>query len=204
MTHLAILLLALCSALGYEPCTGDLIFETASGGEMHRAIARAIARATAQADDVPITHVGIVYVDSVGAPFVIEATGQHGVTLTPFQAFCDSAAGVVVKRLDVDIPIDEAIGRALACLGRPYDWWYLPDNREIYCSELVEKCYKYADGRPVFDTKPMNFRDSEGRMPEFWTELFRRLGRPVPEGVPGTNPADMAKSPLLRTVWVGF
>lgn len=197
MTHLSILLMALCSVIGYEPFTGDLVFETAAPDEMHHAI----VDATVRSDELPITHVGIMYVDSASHAYVIEATGERGVVLTPFKVFCDSASGVVVKRLTVDVPIGEAINRALALVGRPYDWWYLPDNSEIYCSELVEKCFFYSDGSPVFETKPMNFRDSEGRMPQFWTDLFSRLGRPVPEGVPGTNPSDMSKSPTLREVW---
>lgn len=197
MSTLTILLVALCSAFGYEPCSGDLIFETASDADMHQAI----VQATVRAGEAPITHVGIVYVDSVGDAYVIEATGERGVALTPLQAFCDSAQGVVVKRLAVEVPIDKAIGRALEYLGRPYDWWYLPDNEAIYCSELVQKCFLYADGTPVFESKPMNFRDSQGRMPQFWIDLYERLGQPVPEGVPGTNPADMARSPILALIF---
>ena len=44
----------------------------------------------------------------------------------------------------------------------------------------------------------MNWRDAEGRLPEYWVEHFRQLGAEVPEGVPGTNPTDMARSPLLK------
>lgn len=198
MRHPALLLLlSVCSAFGYEPCTGDLIFETAAPSDMHNAI----VDATVRDDALPITHVGIVYVDSAAQAYVIEATGERGVVLTPFDAFCDSASGVVVKRITADVPIAAAIERALAFVGRPYDWWYLPDNDALYCSELVEKCFLYADGTPVFKTKPMNFRDPDGRMPQFWTDLFAQLGRPVPEGLPGTNPADMARSPILQEVW---
>ena len=40
----------------------------------------------------------------------------------------------------------------------------------------------------------------DGNMPEYWTELFGKLGRPVPEGEPGTNPNGMSKSSLLEQV----
>ena len=46
----------------------------------------------------------------------------------------------------------------------------------------------------------MNFRNADGTMPQFWTDLFSRLGEPIPEGEPGTNPNDMARSTLLQTV----
>lgn len=52
----------------------------------------------------------------------------------------------------------------------------------------------------LFAASPMNFRDSAGNMPEFWEKLFAKFSEPVPEGVPGTNPNDMAKSPVLTFV----
>lgn len=42
----------------------------------------------------------------------------------------------------------------------------------------------------------MNFLDENGVMPEFWTRLFEKLGVAVPQGVPGTNPNDMARDAL--------
>jgi hypothetical protein len=50
----------------------------------------------------------------------------------------------------------------------------------------------------LFESKPMNWRDKEGRLPEYWQKHFAELGMPVPEGVPGTNPTDLSRSPLLR------
>ena len=50
----------------------------------------------------------------------------------------------------------------------------------------------------------MNFRAADGHMPAFWTELFDRLGEPIPEGIPGTNPNDLAKEPVLQEVWRFF
>ena len=44
----------------------------------------------------------------------------------------------------------------------------------------------------------MNWRDAEGQLPKYWKEHFRKLGMKVPEGVPGTNPTDLSRSPLLR------
>ena len=46
----------------------------------------------------------------------------------------------------------------------------------------------------------MNFRAADGTMPAFWTELFEKLGEPIPEGVPGTNPNDMAREGVLTEV----
>ena len=34
--------------------------------------------------------------------------------------------------------------------------------------------------------------------PRYWRELYERLGEEVPEGVPGTNPNEMARDSALR------
>lgn len=176
---------------------GDLIFEIATNNIM----SNAITEATASNDEVKFSHVGIIDVDSRGDITVIEATGKHGVTITPIDSFMAYAkCGAVVKRCVSAFPIDSVITRAKSYLGRGYDWWYLPDNDEIYCSELVEKCYLQADGTPLFSTIPMNFRDKDGNMPQFWTDLFEKLGRPIPEGVPGTNPSQLSHSEALSYI----
>lgn len=214
---LTLLITGLLSLLNFfETCarTGDLIFEVASGSAM----SSAIADATAHNDAVKFSHVGIILVDnnldcavrtqdSCCKPSccsnqisVLEANAK-GVVITPLDSFINNVPnGFVVKRLDIDFPVEECIKRAKTYLGRGYDWWYLPDNEEIYCSELVEKSYLKEDGTPIFETIPMNFRDSNGNMPQFWTELFERLGRSIPEGEPGTNPTQLSHNPHLKTI----
>lgn len=184
------LLLAQCLAF----CLGDLIFTVAADTPM----SQAVVQATAHTDSLQFSHVGIIDVDSLGAVWVIEATSEAGVVATPIDTFMRrSPAGAVVKRLTINYPADSAVARARACIGRPYDWWYLADNDALYCSELVEKCYLRADGSPIFETIPMSFRDASGTIPRFWTDLFNRLGRPIPEGEPGTNPTQLSHSPYL-------
>ena len=180
-----------------QPQRGDLIFEIATDSEM----SSAISEATAQTDAIKFTHVGIIDIDSIGNIVVIEATGRYGVVVTPIDSFMHKAkAGAVVKRLEIPYPIDAAISRAKSYIGRGYDWWYMPDNEEIYCSELVEKSYLMDDGTPIFSTIPMNFRDAEGNMPQFWTDLFAQLGKPIPEGIPGTNPTQVSNFKYLKHV----
>ena len=94
----------------------------------------------------------------------------------------------------------QALERARERLGLPYDYSFRPDNGKLYCSELVWECYSRPDGSPRFPARPMNFRAPDGSMPAFWTELFERLGKQIPEGVPGTNPNDMARDPQLDEV----
>ena len=44
----------------------------------------------------------------------------------------------------------------------------------------------------------MNWRDKNGNLPKYWKKHFKKLGMPVPEGVPGTNPTDLSRSPMLH------
>lgn len=198
MHTLIITLLSTFASLYSQLHSGDLIFEIATpDNEM----SKAIVNATAATDSLQFSHVGIISFDSDGEPVVIEATGKDGVVITPMASFMQKAqAGAVVKRLDIEYPVNETLKRAHSFLGRGYDWWYLPDNEEIYCSELVEKCYLNYNGSPIFSTIPMNFRNPDGTMPQFWTTLFDRLNRPVPEGMPGTNPSQISHNEHLTTV----
>ncbi len=187
---------AMLTACAWTPSQGDLVFVVASGGNM----SQAIVRATATADSLQFDHVA-VFAGTRRHPYVVEAAPREGVVRTEWKAFKSSARnGLVVKRLTVDYPKKEAIVRAESRLGQPYDWAYRPDNGKTYCSELVEESFVDASGARIFPAKPMRFRAADGTMPQFWIDTFNRLGEPIPEGVPGTNPNDMAHFPMLRTV----
>ena len=64
--------------------------------------------------------------------------------------------------------------------------------------------YLRPDGAPIFTARPMNFRAADGTLPRYWEELFARLGEPVPEGVPGTNPNDLSHEEALYEVFRWF
>lgn len=180
--------------------SGDLIFQTEGSGEF----SHAISASTATGLDTAFVHVGIVEVDSAGKCHVIEASTEEGVREIPLSDFIASApdALFVVKRLQTDFPVPETISNARQYIGQPYDWCYLPDNGMMYCSELVYESYRTTSGDRIFPSKPMNFRASDGSMPSFWENLYRELGQPVPEGVPGTNPNDLAADSRLVTVTI--
>ncbi|MCM1532637.1 MAG: hypothetical protein NC048_09675 [Bacteroides sp.] len=187
---------------GYRPQAGDLLFVVAA----RNGFSEAVVEATAQNDSLKFSHVAIVAVED-GTPYVVEASSLCGVARTGWRDFLDKAERmacrpcVVVKRVaDKGFPLSEAVARAESHVGEAYDWSFLPDNGRMYCSELVYESYRHPDGSPLFTARPMNFRAADGSMPAFWTDLFERLGEPIPEGVLGTNPNDMAKDPALREV----
>lgn len=194
-----------CSHERFHPRTGDLLFQVNASSAM----TDAITDATAEKEEVKLSHVAL-FLEEEGADWVIEASGEDGVRRTTWGEFLASSAqiggrpGVIVKRVKGRFPVDEAIERAKSHLGEPYDYSFLPDNGKMYCSELIYECYRREDGSPIFTARPMNFRNASGELPAFWAELFDRLGEPVPEGIPGTNPSDMAREPVLEEVYRYF
>lgn len=165
----------------------------------------AIDSATRTDNSLTFTHVGIFTQDR-GKDCVLEATSEGGVRITPMHEFLDRAAridgqpAVVAMRLRDTTGTTHALERARARLGLPYDYSFRPDNGKLYCSELIWECYRHTDGSPRFAARPMNFRAPDGSMPAFWIQLFGQLGEEIPEGVPGTNPNDMARDPQLREI----
>ena len=170
--------------------TGDLLFLNENKSAMEKAI-------TASTGEY--THVALVERDSTDDVWVIEASPKYGVQRIPYSQFeRENNLGFFGGNIDIyrlTVPFDTAmvIARAQSLVGKSYDNAFLPDNDAYYCSELIEVAF---DG--IFPSKPMNWRDAEGNLPEYWIKHFEELGVPVPEGVPGTNPTDMSRSPLLK------
>lgn len=171
---------------------GDLLFYSDEGG-----MNDAVRESTGQ-----YTHVALV--ESVGdTVWIIDATQTYGVSRRPLlrkrggpRPYPD------VYRLEAAscTDIDSVIARARSFVGQPYDNAFLPDNGALYCSELIYEVFldDCHQGRHLFEAKPMNWRNAKGRLPKYWKRHFKRLRMAVPEGVPGTNPTDLSRSPLLR------
>ena len=170
--------------------TGDLLFLNENKSAMEEAI-------TASTGEY--SHIALVERDSTGDVWVIEASPKYGVQRIPYSQFeRENNLGFFGGNIDIyrlSVPFDTAavIARAKKLVGKPYDNAFLPDNDAYYCSELIQVAFG-----DIFPTKPMNWRDDEGNLPEYWIKHFEELGIPVPEGLPGTNPTDMSRSPLLK------
>ena len=171
----------------YTLQSGDLIFWSKGGSVMEKAI-------TASTGEY--THVALVECDSAGDVWIIEAIPEKGVQRKSFRAFdrgFSMSRTFDVYRLTIPFDTATVIARATNLVGKPYDDAFLPDNDAYYCSELIQVAFG-----DLFESKPMNWRDADGQLPEYWVKHFEKLGAPVPEGVPGTNPTDMSRSPLLK------
>lgn len=164
----------------------------------------AISAATG-GDGHNIIHVAIAEVKG-DSTWIIDATIKRGVDRHPLDTFLadftlrdGSLPELIVARVK-GIDADKAVIRAKDYCGREYDKCFLPDNEDLYCSELVQLCYLDEAGEQVFDSVPMNFCAPDGTMPPYWTWLFGLLGMDVPQGVTGTNPQGMYESNNIEYV----
>ena len=180
-------ILLLCGMLQAQEAAlkpGDLLFYADTEG-----MGAAVKESTGH-----YTHVALV-VEVGDTVWMIDATPRHGVSRRPFIQQAESSATPYPDPYRLTVPFDTAavIARAMALIGKPYDDTFLPDNDAYYCSELIQVVFG-----DIFPSQPMNWRDAKGKLPRYWKRHFKKLKMPVPEGVPGTNPTDLSRSPLLR------
>ncbi|MBR1577777.1 MAG: hypothetical protein IJ653_04240 [Bacteroidales bacterium] len=206
----ALLLLAACSA-GDRLKTGDLIFVGIPADYRLDTLSMdaAITAATGGDKGLNLIHAAIAEVDKEGRAWIIDATIKHGVDRHPLDTFLrdftlrDGSYPVFeVMRLRDGRRAQPSVENAKRFLGLPYDIYFLPENEALYCTELIYSSYRQKDGKPIFTAAPMNFKDADGNFPVYWQQLFERLGQPIPQDVPGTNPQAMSKEPALRPVAV--
>lgn len=177
----------------YDLRPGDLLFFRDTTG-----MGSAVRESTGK-----YTHVALV--ESVDdTVWVIDATQRYGVSRRPLTIKYGSSGFPDVYRFKYGcFSIDSVLARARSFIGQPYDNAFLPDNGALYCSELVYEVFlnDCSDkGKHLIEAKPMNWRDKNGNLPKYWKKHFKKLGMPVPEGVPGTNPTDLSRSPMLHKV----
>ena len=154
---------------------GDLIFVKDDSD-----IGQAIQESTGHYSHVAIFLDGQVY----------HATVEGGVLVQSLEDFFEVEKVYDLYRY-AEIDDKEVKKRAENLLGAPYNASFYPDGDGFYCSQFV------AEILPIFETIPMKFGDNIQEISDFWREYYRELGLPVPLNQPGTNPSQLAASPLL-------
>ena len=154
---------------------GDLIF-VKDDSDIGQAI---------QASTGNYSHVAI-FLDG----FIYHATVEGGVlSQSPEDFFEAEKVYDLYRCAEIDCP--EVKKRAESLLGAPYNASFYPDGDGFYCSQFV------AEILPIYETIPMKFGDDTQEISDFWREYYRELGLPVPLNQLGTNPSQLAASPLL-------
>jgi len=154
---------------------GDLIFVKDDSD-----IGQAIQESTGHYSHVAIFLDGQVY----------HATVEGGVIAQLPEDFFEAEKVYDLYRY-AQIACPEVKKRAKSLLGAPYNASFYPDGDGYYCSQFI------AELLPIFETIPMKFGDGTKEVSDFWREYYRDLGLPVPLNQLGTNPSQLAVSPLL-------
>ena len=154
---------------------GDLIF-VKDLSDMGQAI---------QASTGNYSHVAI-FLDG----FIYHAATEGGVIAQSPEDFFESEKVYDLYRYP-KIDHEEVKNRVESLLGSPYNASFYPDGDGYYCSQFI------AELLPIFETIPIKFGDDTQEISDFWREYYRELGLPVPLNQPGTNPSQLAASPLL-------
>ena len=168
---------------------GDLLFVVT----VHE---NAITEVTQGVKALPIDHVAVFHRHD-GQPMVIEAN-YKGVTETTLEEFLRQSHTVVVGRVKGKIDWDTTSARLHAQRGKPYDFIFMPDNGEVYCSELVQTSYTDRRGQMIFPPIPMSFHNENGEVTPYWKDFYSRRGLEVPEGKPGSNPGEMSRRKCVK------
>lgn len=174
-------------------CEGDLLF-------CAKEASNPITEVTQGVSGMKIDHVAIVHKQG-NKTYALEAI-HKGVTLTPMDSFMARREMVVAARLCDTLGVAQSVERALSFLGRPYDFNFMPSDSAFYCSELVQKNYRYSDGQLVFKPIAMSFHDKTGKITDYWKEYYGRQGLTVPEGEPGSNPGDLSRSKAIQILGI--
>ena len=154
---------------------GDLIFVKDDSD-----IGQAIQESTGNYSHVAIFLDGQVY----------HVTVEGGVVCQKLTEFLESECLYDIYSYP-KIDIQKVKKRAVQHLGAPYNFSFYPDGEGLYCSQYI------ADILPIFETIPMKFGDGTKEISDFWRGYYKELGLSVPLNQPGTNPSQLAASPLL-------
>ena len=121
---------------------------------------------------------------------VYHASGKAGVVCQKLTEFLESECLYDIYSYP-KIDIQKVKKRADQHLGAPYNFSFYPDGDGFYCSQYIAKIL------PIFETISMKFDDEEQEISDFWRGYYKELGLSVPLNQPGTNPSQLATSPLL-------
>ncbi|MGI6232526.1 MAG: YiiX/YebB-like N1pC/P60 family cysteine hydrolase [Prevotella sp.] len=177
--------------------SGDLLF-------VYSTEPNAITEVTEGWEGAAVDHVGIAVRDSgeTGNLTVLEAV-HKGVVFTPLDSFLlhnshEGVPTVLVGRVTCSVDIPASIANAARQLGKPYDFYFMPDDKAFYCSELVQKSYVDVSGHRIFNPIPMSFHDRSGKIISYWKDYYSRAGLTVPEGADGSNPGDLSRNGKVK------
>ncbi|CAD6199348.1 unnamed protein product [Caenorhabditis auriculariae] len=174
---------------------GDLVF-------FEKRVSKEFVDAVAASGNSNLVHVGII--SSRGT--LVHAT-PDGVLEQKLEETAEETENAVLEVVRVDLDrkekmLAEEIARSK--VGLPYNDVFSANcknskNEEAYyCSQIVTEAYQHADMR--WPSHQLNFQNEDGSFIEYWVQYYKERGVQIPQGDPGSHPAQLRKSPLLQSV----
>ncbi len=134
-------------------------------------------------------HCGIY----VGNGKLIEAVKYHGVIESDVSKYRDNKILVTRMKLSFN-DIQKVLENAKKSLGYGYNNLFLPyQPNKLYCSELVHVAFFSINNREFFTPHTLNyFSVEDGKISDFWVELYAKEGFEVPQGKKGSHPNNLS------------
>lgn len=178
-----LLLFSLCYSACETLHRGDLLFHLPEAGNHITEVTQGTA-----------DHVVIF----LGGDSVLEAIPGKGVVVSQLNTILQRELGTYVRGIVRNMDTERSIGNAYRFIGLPYDSVFSSTTEAIYCSELVQQSYVDKQGKTLFMPIAMSFHDSSGHITKYWQDFYGSRGLDVPEGQPGSNPADLMSKTKIK------
>jgi hypothetical protein len=171
---------------------GDIIFQSSPSRQ---------SAAIEEATQSPYSHCGIIFYEN-NVAYVYEAVQPVGKRRLDDWIESGVNAEFVVKRLDTvqltENKIKALKSYAIEQFGKNYDGKFNWSDKEMYCSELVYKCYWNACQIKLATPKPLREFNIDG--PIVRKIMKERYGNDIPYDEPMISPDQLVNSRLLITV----
>ena len=181
---------------------GDFLFQDLDSSPL----CEAIENVTPGFNNMNFSHVGIVSIID-GTPMVYEAY-PPSVQLIDLKVFLNRSLDinnkpkVIVGRLKKEYrkSIRSAISFIENKVGTKYDDFFLYENNQFYCSELLYDAFLKDS---IFELRPMNYKyQDSNEFQKQWINHFKKLDSEIPQGRLGINPGIMSISEKIEIVQI--
>ena len=181
---------------------GDFLFQDLDSSPL----CEAIENVTPGFNDMNFSHVGIVSIIN-GTPMVYEAY-PPSVQLIDLKVFLNRSLDinnkpkVIVGRLKKEYrkSIESAIVFIENKVGTKYDEFFLYENNQFYCSELLYDAFLKDS---IFELRPMTYKyQNSNEFQKQWIDHFKKLDSEIPQGRLGINPGIMSISEKIEIVQI--
>jgi len=181
---------------------GDFLFQDLDSSPL----CEAIENVTPGFNNMNFSHVGIVSIID-GTPMVYEAY-PPSVQLVDLKVFLNRSLDiknkpkVIVGRLKKEYrkSIRSGISFIENKVGTKYDEFFLYENNQFYCSELLYDAFLKDS---IFELQPMNYKyQDSNEFQKQWINHFKKLDSEIPQGKLGINPGTMSISEKIEIVQI--